>query len=90
MIVTSRPTVGAAATVIVDAADSGHPGRHVTVRNSSGTNDAELGGPGFAAGAGYLLPAGATITLTLQQHDQLAASAAGVGGAVLHVLVTGA
>lgn len=92
MIVTTRPTLAAAAApvVIVPALDSGHPGRHVTVRNMSGTNVVELGAPGFAAGAGFELAVNGTVQLPLQLGELLAASAAGAGGAVLHVLVVGA
>lgn len=88
MIRATRPALPTTATVIVDATDSRHPGRQVTVHNLSGTNEAELGGPGFAAGAGYVLNPGQTLQLTLQAGDELAASSA--LGATLHVLVTGA
>lgn len=87
MILTSRPSV-AALTDIVGADDSGHPGRHVRIRNTSGTTAAEIGPPGFAAGTGYGLAAGEVVDLPLQAGDRLAARA---GLAVtLHVIVTGA
>ena len=92
MIVTTRPTLvaAAAAVVIVPVTDTGHPGRQVTVRNMSTTNVVELGAPGFAAGSGFELAVSATVQLQLQLGELLAASAAAAGGAALQVLVVGA
>lgn len=90
MIVAKRVALaaGAAAVELVSADDSGHPGRHVTIRNTDATNVAQLGGPGFAAGSGYELPTGGVVQLQLQRGDAVHALSA--LGATLHVLVAGA
>lgn len=90
MIEAKRVTLAAAAAAVevVGAADTGHPGRHVTVRNNDATNQAQLGGPGLTNGAGYRLAAGGVVQLTLQHGDTL--HALSDLGAALDVLVAGA
>lgn len=82
-------TVGTTPTLLLTAAANGgltgDPRQSVTVRNTSATADAFLGGPGVTSGTGMLLPVGASLTVPLAQGDRLHAVVA-VGTAPVAVL----
>ena len=59
----------------------------MTITNTS-ANGADIGGANVAAGAGYSLPAGATISLQLNAGDPIFAVRSGAADAILSVLLS--
>lgn len=82
-------SVGTTPTLLLAATSNGglvgQARQHVTVRNTSATTDAFLGGPGVTTGTGMLLAVGGSLSLPIAQGDRLHAVVA-VGTATVSVL----
>jgi hypothetical protein len=87
MLKSTRPTVGAAASKIVNAANaSDHSPRNVLLVNPTGNDPIYFGGPDVTTSNGITLSAGSSIPLTLGHGDDLWAVAA--GDEVIQLLVS--
>ncbi|MFW6034033.1 MAG: hypothetical protein ACOC9R_02755 [bacterium] len=81
----SRVTVSTTA-VALNTADVG--GQTLVVKNTDGSNGADLGDSSVTAGAGYSLAAGATVTVELDAGDVLYAIRSDAADVDLAVLRT--
>lgn len=83
-VTAARLTISTSAVALNTASTSG---QKLVIKNTS-ANAADLGAAGVAAGAGFDLAAGATVTVELQPQDVLFAIRTAAADATLAVLRT--
>lgn len=79
----ARITVSTVALALNTASTSG---QKLVVKNTDATNGADLGSSSVAAGAGFALAAGQTVTIELQPQDVVFAIRSAAADIVLAVL----
>lgn len=82
-------TVSTVAIALTAAETDTISGASVIVRNTDATNGVALGNGAVAAGTGYRLLAGASVTVALRAGEQLYAIRTGAADVVVDVLRTG-
>jgi hypothetical protein len=87
-VVGARVTVSTAV-VALNAADSDNVSGSVLLISNTSANGVDLGSSSVAAGAGYSLPANATVTVPLVAGELIYAIRSGASDAVLSVLRLG-
>ena len=90
MSVTAAQVTVSTTAVALNTETGAVSGTRLTVKNTDGTNGADLGPSGVVAGAGYALAAGESVTFVLAHGEQLYAIRSAGADVVLAVLRTGA